>query len=66
MNARIWVAAAMALMLSGCAPLESPLGRVLLLVGLPALIIGGILWLMRGRGGGPKGSVHPDHDRDKD
>lgn len=64
MNSRAWIVLATALMLSGCAPLESPLGRVLLLVGLPALIIGVILWVMRGRGGGPKGPVHPDHDRD--
>ena len=66
MTVRISMVLAAALMLSGCAPLDSPFGRVFLLVGLPALIIGGILWFMRGRGGGPRGPVYPDHDKDKD
>lgn len=66
MNSRIWVIVATGLALSGCAPLESALGRVLLLVVVPALIIGGILWLIRGRSGGPRGPVHPDHDRNED
>jgi hypothetical protein len=65
-NSRSWLIIAMALGLSGCAPLESPLGRVLLLVVVPALIIGAILWFMRGRRGGPRGPVYPDHDRDED
>lgn len=66
MRFRHWIIFATTLALSGCAPLESPLGRVLLLVGLPAVLIGAILWLMRGRGGGPRGPVSPDHDREED
>lgn len=55
----------LALSLAGCAPLESGLGRVLLLVVVPAAIVGALLWFMRGRDDGPKGPVHPDDDREE-
>jgi len=64
MKTKHWIVVGPALFLSGCAPLESGLGRVLLLVALPAAVIGGILWLLRGPGGGSRGTEHPDNERD--
>lgn len=59
-----WAAAAAALALSGCAALETPGGRVALLVLLPALVIGLLLWrLARPRPGrNDRDPRRPDYD----
>ena len=60
-----WMMAAVAgSVLSGCSALDSPGGRVTLLVLLPALVIGVLLWrLARPRPGrDPRDPRRPDYD----
>ena len=63
---RAWAAAAAALALTGCAALDSPGGRVTLLVLLPALAIGVLIWrLARPRPGrSERDPRRPDYDDD--
>lgn len=62
---------AIAVLLSGCSALESDGGRILLLVIVPFLVIGVVIWrlLKKGqkRGAGEQGRGYPDFDeRDGD
>lgn len=52
-------------LLSGCEALQSPGGRVVLLVFVPAAFIFGALWLLRRRDTGKthgRGPRYPDYD----
>lgn len=51
--------------LTGCNALQSPGGRVVLLVLVPAALIFGVLWLLRRRRAGRtpgRGPRYPDYD----